>query len=1023
MTDRYASRLTILEDQEIEELYGRPRFTPDERVHFFALTPEERAVADRHYNLANRVLFIVQAGYFKAKTMFFPFAFDDVREDVGYVLRQHYPLLHDCDLNAPILKQTRHAQQQKILAMYGYRACDGAERAALMEKAEQTARISAKPIYLFQTLVQYLDTRRIVVPGYSFLQKVVSQALATERARLTAILEHRLDQATLDALDALYVERNGQYAITPLKRDPKDFSTREMQREIARCRLLEALYRTAQTLLPDLDISNDSIAYYATLVDFYTVQKLQQLSVGMVRLYLLCFLLQRYGKISDHLIDAFIYHVRKVGATAKACMQERLATLQNEGNESVRRVSEILELFLDEGIADSVAFGEIKRRAFDILEREKFQRVAQFISQPWFDPAAIEWEFIASLAPAFKRNLRPLLRQLPFSGHGEDAALMEAIAFLKTSFDKGKSLASYRFAQIPKAFIPPGMKAYLIEKDKDGNRRIHPDKYEFLVYRLVRHRLEAGDLYVGDSRCFRSFDQDLIPKEEWRQHQAEILQKIDVPALAKPMKELLAELEAELEAKYETVNRRILSGENPHIQLTKKRGVVTWRLPYTSEEDDVNHPFFDPLPQIPIAQLLPFVDSRCQCLDAFNHILTRYVKSAMDRLAIVAGLIAYGTNLGLGKMGAISDVNYQTLFSAANNFIRLETLREANDRVSNAMAKLPIFRHYDIGNVMHSSSDGQKFETQIHTVRSRHSPKYFGLKKGIISYTAVANHVPINARIIGANEHESHYVFDILFNNTTEIRPTVHSTDTHGTNEVNFAILALFGYQFAPRYRDIRDKMGTLYGFKHPSQYDESFLLKPTSQANEKLILAEEDNIKHIVASLAQKVTSQSVIITKLSSYARKNRTKKALWELDNGFRSLHLLNYVDSITLRRNVQRALNRGESYHKLRRAVAYANAGRMRVKTDLEQQIWSECSRLLANGVIYYNASILSELLERKARQNDVEPAERIKRISPVSWKPVNFYGEYRFRDISTDIDLQQMVDRLETFHDVAIGSVD
>jgi TnpA family transposase len=212
-------------------------------------------------------------------------------------------------------------------------------------------------------------------------------------------------------------------------------------------------------------------------------------------------------------------------------------------------------------------------------------------------------------------------------------------------------------------------------------------------------------------------------------------------------------------------------------------------------------------------------------------------------------------------------LNYPALFSAANNFIRLETLREANDRVSNAVAKLPIFRHYDIGVVVHSSSDGQKFETQIHTVRSRHSPKYFGLKKGITSYTAVANHVPINARIIGANEHESHYVFDILYNNTTEIRPTI------------------FGYQFAPRYRDIRDKMGTLYGFKHPSKYDESFLLKPASQANKKLILTEEDNIKHIAASLAQKVTSQSVIIGKLSSYARRNRTKKALWELDNGFR------------------------------------------------------------------------------------------------------------------------------------------
>jgi hypothetical protein len=54
MADRYKKRLKILEDQEIEELYGRPRFSHDERVHFFDLSPEERALADGHYNLAKR---------------------------------------------------------------------------------------------------------------------------------------------------------------------------------------------------------------------------------------------------------------------------------------------------------------------------------------------------------------------------------------------------------------------------------------------------------------------------------------------------------------------------------------------------------------------------------------------------------------------------------------------------------------------------------------------------------------------------------------------------------------------------------------------------------------------------------------------------------------------------------------------------------------------------------------------------------------------------------------------------------
>jgi TnpA family transposase len=179
--------------------------------------------------------------------------------------------------------------------------------------------------------------------------------------------------------------------------------------------------------------------------------------------------------------------------------------------------------------------------------------------------------------------------------------------------------------------------------------------------------------------------------------------------------------------------------------------------------------------------------------------------------------MAYGTNMGLGRMAEISNFTRDQLSTSTANYVRLETLREANDQLADATAKLPIFHYFDIGEIVHSSSDGQKFETAIPTVNSRHSSKYFGLKKGVVGYTMLASHVPLSARIIGANEHESHYVFDVLFNNTSDIQPSMHSTDTHGTNQVNFALLHFFGYRFAPRYRDFKHKIETgLYGFENP---------------------------------------------------------------------------------------------------------------------------------------------------------------------------------------------------------------
>jgi TnpA family transposase len=73
----------------------------------------------------------------------------------------------------------------------------------------------------------------------------------------------------------------------------------------------------------------------------------------------------------------------------------------------------------------------------------------------------------------------------------------------------------------------------------------------------------------------------------------------------------------------------------------------------------------------------------------------------------------------------------------------------------------------------------------------------------------------------------------------------------------------------------------------------------PVRKAQKELIINEWDNVQRIIVSLALKATTQSTIVSKLSAYARNNRTKRALWEYDNIIQSLYLLNYIDSVPLR----------------------------------------------------------------------------------------------------------------------------
>jgi TnpA family transposase len=239
----------------------------------------------------------------------------------------------------------------------------------------------------------------------------------------------------------------------------------------------------------------------------------------------------------------------------------------------------------------------------------------------------------------------------------------------------------------------------------------------------------------------------------------------------------------------------------------------------------------------------------------------------------------------------------------------------------------------------------------------------------------------------------------------------VHSTDTHGANQVNFALLNMFGYQFAPRYQAIQDKVRSgLYGFKHPKHYGD-VVLKPIRKLNTALIVAEWSNLQRIFVSLGLKTTTQSIIVSKLSAYARKNKTRQAFWEYDNIFQSLYLLDFVDSASLRQNVQRALNRGENYHQLRRAVSYANFGKLRFRTEDEQQLWSECSRLITNAIIFYNATILSQLLALKAATGDTAGTERLTQVSPVAWQHINFYGRYEFSKGPEPINVEAIVEVL------------
>jgi TnpA family transposase len=998
-------RLRILTKDEIKSIYDRPNFTIEEQSNFFTLSQPEKDLLTLFRNINSQAYFILQLGYFKAKRLFFTFNFCDVKEDILYILEQHFPECKVEDLTL-VNKRTRLKQQKLILELFNYRACGSIEKNQIETKAHKAVAVCCKPVYIFREVMHYLYSQQIMIPGYSFMQEdIVGKTIVYEQNRLAAIVKNNLEATHINDLKLLLDDSDGLYIITQIKHEPKDFSRGEIKLEIQRGQQIHSLYLLAKNLLPKLEISRESIKYYSSMVCYYSVYKLKRLNIEIVYVYLLCFIYNRYQKVNDNLINTFIYNIRNYNDKSKTYSKEKIYESHIEKGQNFEKAGHVLKIFTDENIEPNTPFHEIRSKAFSILEPDKIVSVAdQIVKDAKLDSTIFQWEYIDSLAARFKIHLRPIILMIDFESSLRCDPLAEAIIFLRTVFLKGKTLSSYPDKDFPIEFIPDSIKKYIFV-----DKSIVADRYEFLVYKLLRNNLESGDIFCHDSIKFHSFEDDLISDSKWQQKD-KLIVEADLTCLIKPIREHLSVLKEELEEQIIEVNKRILSKENKYFKIKKSKNNIRWSLKYTSDSECTNSPFFDTLKPVDLSTILYFTDKECNFFEAFEHALGRYSKMERDIKILAACIIAWGTNMGLGRMAECSDISYSLLSAFSDNFIRIETLKEANDIVCNTISKLSFFKHFNIDGTIHSSSDGQKFETHIHTINSRHSPKYFGLGKGIAPYTIVINHTAPNAKNLGANEPENNFVFDMLYNNTTDIHPEIHSTDTHGTNEVNFAILNFFGYSFAPRYKDIYTKVATsLYGFKHPTSYDENLIIKPIRKINTDLIIAEWENIQRIILSLAQKTTTQSIIIGKLSSHERKNKTKSALWEYDNILKSLYLLNYIDSMQLRKNVQKALNRGESYHKLHRAISHANFGKLRFKTENEQNIWEECGRLIANCIIYYNTCILSKFMEAIG---DSECLNLIKDVSPVAWSHIILQGRFKFKDSKEHIDITAIIKELE-----------
>ncbi len=156
------------------------------------------------------------------------------------------------------------------------------------------------------------------------------------------------------------------------------------------------------------------------------------------------------------------------------------------------------------------------------------------------------------------------------------------------------------------------------------------------------------------------------------------------------------------------------------------------------------------------------------------------------------------------------------------------------------------------------------------------------------------------------------------------------------------------------------------------------------------------DDILRFLATMKLKYTSASQLLKRLSSYAKDHPLYKALKEFGRIQKSIFILSYIDDVEFRQRIEKQLNKIESANKFSKAVFFANNQEFQDGTKEEQEIISACKVLIQNAIVLWNYLYLSQLIVNNSSLEEQRIMfKSIAKGSIVSWRHINFQGEYDF----------------------------
>lgn len=1004
------ARRDYLSSEERTRFDSPPQLNSSQRLILLDLPQWADAYLRAIHTPTAKVGFVLQLGYFRVVTRFFvPDRFP--QSDVDWVCGQLQLLPDQVRMSAYGQSRTLYRHRTTILTQLGYQSFEEVHRTELGREARLLTHLQTRPAQMLDALVDYLRQQRVEIPTYSLLREIISGALDAFDAHLQAIIQAHLTASDKALLDNLVEnpsttgekDTRHRYPLTELKQITQAMNPKSIAERVAIFNQLKALFTSLAPLIARLDLTDDTIQYYAQYVlDNRSVRLADRVHERYLRL--LAFITHQYLSVGDALILTLLKAVAGVFNDAEDTIKEEYYQSRQATASLVGQVSRRSDIHIDalteiEQTVDKLDWTSDQKISFirQILDRKRLtngqlladkQRVAELktINQP-IDERTDYYQALERASFRLQLRVSAIVQGLHYDSESSHPHLLEAVTYYQQH--NGELTAS----KVPLDFLDMAQRQHVFTEK--GKLRV--SLYKTLLFGAIREGLRDGTLTVLSSYEYRSVDEYQIPRAQWKAYREEYLRRAGLLNQSNPATTLLA-LNERLNHQFEQTNSRL--ADNQQVFYDAHGG---WHLHrYRADESDlqqVTRQLYPASRVVSLREVLLQIEHLTGFLTKFQHQGFTQKPTRPDVRLLLAAIIGYGENIGIRKMALISkDISVHTLETVATQYFSPEMVLEANDCIvshSNALPLTDLFRRKE-GFIM-TGSDGQKYDISVPSLRASASYKYFGNGEGVCVYSGLdeAGQL-IYTVVINAAERESGYVLDVVLHNQV-IQTDAHATDMHGFSEINFAVMGLLGIDFRPRF--VQAHRQQLYSLDTVGTFkSKGYKIIPSSRVDYEHLVTYWDDVLRFIASPKLGYVRPSTLLKRLNSYARQHPLYKALRDLGRLYKTDLILRVVDDRNLRASIEGMLSKVEHSNKFSHAVTLGNNGSFDWPTQQERDVASGCRMLIMNTINFYNLLYLSEKLRqcKTATERD-DLLKTILKSSTHTWHHINLAGEYDFSD--------------------------